>query len=157
MDVPGRRVREPEQRDLAGLPLVGGVATGLSGPGGTRLLIDGRVVSRGAVGLLISGGATVTTLVSQGCRPVGPTMTVTAAEGNLVLTLAGRPALDKLREVVASLDPDDQLRAASGLQLGIAMDEYAEEHGQGDFLVRGLVGRRRRARCGGRRRRHRGG
>ncbi len=125
---------------LPGLPLVGGVATGLSGPGGTRMLVDGRVVSRGAVGLLISGGASVQALVSQGCRPVGPTMTVTSAEGNLVLTLAGRPALDKLREVVGSLEPDDQLRAASGLQLGIAMDEYAEEHTQGDFLIRGLVG-----------------
>jgi small ligand-binding sensory domain FIST len=125
---------------LPGLPLVGGVATGLSGPGGTRLLVDGRVVTRGAVGLLISGDACVATLVSQGCRPVGPTMTVTAAEGNLLMTLAGRPALAKLREVVASLDEDDRARAASGLQLGIAMDDYLEEHGQGDFLVRGLVG-----------------
>ena len=119
---------------------MGGVATGLSGPGGTRLLVDGRVVTRGAVGLMLSGDVSISTLVSQGCRPVGPTMTVTAAEGNLLLTLAGRPALDKLREVVGSLEPDDQLRAASGLQLGIAMDEYVEEHGQGDFLIRGLVG-----------------
>ncbi len=125
---------------LPGLPLVGGVATGLSGAGGTRLLVDGRVVNRGAVGLMLSGGASTSTLVSQGCRPVGPTMTVTATEGNLLLGLAGRRALDKLREVVAGLDPEDQLRAAGGLQLGIAMDEYVEDHGPGDFLVRGLVG-----------------
>ncbi len=125
---------------LPGLPLVGGVATGLSGAGGTRLMVDGRVVNRGGVGILISGAASARTLVSQGCRPVGPTMTVTASEGNLLLGLAGRPALDKLREVVAELEPEDQARAAGGLQLGIAMDDYAEEHGQGDFLVRGLVG-----------------
>ena len=47
--------------------------------------------------------------------------------------------------------PDDQLRAASGLQLGIAMDEYVEEHGQGDFLIRGLVGADDVAGCGRRR------
>lgn len=125
---------------LPGLPLVGGVATGLSGPGGTRLMVDGHVVSRGAVGVLLSGAASVRTVVSQGCRPVGPTMTVTAADGNLLLGLAGRPALQKLREVVAGLEPEDQARASAGLQLGIAMDEYADEHHQGDFLVRGLVG-----------------
>ncbi len=125
---------------LPGLPLVGGVATGLSGAGGTRLMVDGRVVNRGAVGLLISGDASVATVVSQGCRPIGPSMTVTASEGNLLLGLAGVPALDKLREVVGGLEPEDQARAAGGLQLGIAMDEYADEHGQGDFLVRGLVG-----------------
>ncbi len=125
---------------LPGLPLVGGAATGLSGPQGTRLLVDGTVFHRGAVGLLLTGPASVQTLVSQGCRPVGPTMTVTAAEGNLLLGLAGRPALLKLREVLAGLDPEDQLRAATGLQLGIAMDEYADERGQGDYLVRGLVG-----------------
>ncbi|HYN75723.1 MAG TPA: FIST N-terminal domain-containing protein [Candidatus Limnocylindria bacterium] len=125
---------------LPGLPLVGGAATGLSGPEGTRLLVDGTVFRRGAVGLLITGPASVQALVSQGCRPVGPTMTVTAAEGNLLLGLAGRPALLKLREVIAGLDHEDQVRAAAGLQLGIAMDEYADERGPGDYLIRGLVG-----------------
>jgi small ligand-binding sensory domain FIST len=125
---------------MPGLPLVGGVATGLTGAGGTRLMEDGRVDSRGAVGVLLSGAASVRTVVSQGCRPVGPTMTVTSADGNLLIGLAGRPALAKLREVVAGLELEDQARASAGLQLGVAMDEYADEHGQGDFLVRGLVG-----------------
>ena len=29
---------------------------------------------------------------------------------------------------------------ARGLHLGIAMDEYADDHRQGDFLIRGVVG-----------------
>jgi small ligand-binding sensory domain FIST len=29
---------------------------------------------------------------------------------------------------------------SGGLHLGVAMDEYADEHGPGDFLVRGVVG-----------------
>jgi small ligand-binding sensory domain FIST len=124
---------------LAGLPLVGGLAAGTTGAGSTRLLLDGRVVDRGAVGVLLEGASMIRTAVSQGCRPVGPAMTVTAAEGNVLLGLAGRPALERLQEVVAGLTPSDQTLAVSGLQIGVAMDEYVEEHGYGDFLVRGVV------------------
>ena len=120
---------------LPGLPLVGGVAHGAA-PGLTRLLVDGRVVDRGAVGLLLAGTAG-RVVVSQGCRPVGPPMTVTEARGNLVLGLAGAPALDKVREVLADLPPPDQALASEGLQLGLAADEYAEHH---DYLVRGIFG-----------------
>ena len=67
-------------------------------------------------------------------------MTVTAAEGNVILELAGMPALDKLRSVLAMLPPDEQALVSEGLQLGIARDEYVEEHGQGDFLIRGVAG-----------------
>ncbi|MCW2500132.1 MAG: hypothetical protein JWN87_1808 [Frankiales bacterium] len=121
---------------LAGLPFVGGVAHGPAGPGSTRLWVDGRTVDRGAVGVLIEG-ASVRTVVSQGCRAVGPAMTVTAASGNVVQGLAGLPALEKVRQVLADLVPPDQALASSGLHLGIAADEYAEEQ---DYLVRGIVG-----------------
>jgi small ligand-binding sensory domain FIST len=67
-------------------------------------------------------------------------MTVTAADGNVILELAGLPALRKLEEVLENLDPVEQALASRGLQIGIAMDEYAEEHEQGDFLVRGIAG-----------------
>jgi small ligand-binding sensory domain FIST len=67
-------------------------------------------------------------------------MTVTAADGNVVLELAGVPALDKLEQIVGELDPASQALATTGLQVGIAMDEYADEHGVGDFLMRGLAG-----------------
>jgi small ligand-binding sensory domain FIST len=121
---------------LPGLPVVGGLASGPFGAGSTRLLVDGRVVDRGAVGVLLRG-AGVRTLVSQGCRPVGPAMTVTAAAGNVIRSLAGVPALTRVEQVLAELPPADQALASSGLHLGIAMDEYAEDH---DFLVRAILG-----------------
>ncbi|HEU0129807.1 MAG TPA: FIST N-terminal domain-containing protein [Mycobacteriales bacterium] len=124
----------------AGLPVAGGLASGMLGPGGTRLLVDGRVVDRGAVGALLAGDVTTATIVSQGCRPIGPTMIVTRSEGNVVLELAGTPALRKLEEIVAELPADEQALASRGLQLGIAMDEYAEVHDRGDFLIRGVLG-----------------
>lgn len=125
---------------LPGLPLVGGLAGSTAGRGSTRLLVDGVVHDRGAVGVLLGGPVGARPVVSQGCRPVGPAMTVTAADGNAVLGLAGTPALLKLEEVVEALEPTEQALVSSGLQLGIAMDEYAEHHEQGDFLIRGIAG-----------------
>lgn len=125
---------------LAGLPLVGGLASGLGGRGSTRLLLDGRALDRGAVGVLLGGPVGARAIVSQGCRPVGPAMTVTAADGNVMLQLAGVPAVRKLEEIVATLAPADQALATTGLQVGIAMDEYADDHEQGDFLIRGIAG-----------------
>jgi len=129
-----------QANEALALPLVGGMATGNRGPGSTRLLIDNRVVDRGAVGVVLGGPVGAQAMVSQGCRPVGPAMTVTAAEGNLLLELAGISAIEKLEEVISSLSSSDQALATAGLQVGVAMDEYAEEHERGDFLVRGILG-----------------
>ena len=129
-----------QANDALKLPLVGGLATGNRGAGSTRLLIDGRVVDRGAVGVVLGGPVGAQAMVSQGCRPVGPAMTVTAAEGNLLLELAGVPAITKLEQVISSLSSNDQALASRGLEVGIAMNEYVEEHERGDFLVRGILG-----------------
>lgn len=124
---------------LPGLPIVGGLAAGPLGAGSTRLLVDGRIVDRGAVGVLLKGSG-ARTLVAQGCRAVGPAMTVTAASGNVIRELAGVPALQRIEQVLGELLPADQALASTGLQLGLAMDEYAEDH---DFLVRGILGAER--------------
>jgi small ligand-binding sensory domain FIST len=76
-------------------------------------------------------------VVSQGCRPIGPPMTVTAAAGNVVRALAGMRALDKVEQVLAELPPQDQALASAGLQLGIATDEYADDL---DYVVRAVAG-----------------
>jgi small ligand-binding sensory domain FIST len=125
---------------LPGLPIVGGMAAGARGRGSTRLLVDDRVVDRGAVGVMLGGPVAAKTAVSQGCRPVGPAMTVTASQGNVILELAGTPALVKLQEILANLPPTEQALVSEGLHLGVARDEYVEDHGQGDFLIRGIAG-----------------
>jgi small ligand-binding sensory domain FIST len=129
---------------LPGLPLVGGLADG-NGQGTTRLFLggDGRadeVFEDGAVGVVLGGPITVSTLVSQGARPIGPAMAVTKADENLLYELAGTPALDKLEEIVERLPVEERELAARGLMIGVAMDEYADEYERGDFLVRGVVG-----------------
>ena len=121
---------------VPGLAVVGGLASGAATAGTTRLLVDGRVVERGAVGALIGGSGAVA-VVSQGCRPVGPAMTVTDATGNVVRGLAGTRALEKVEQVIAQLPPQEQALASSGLQLGVAVDEYADDL---DWLVRSVHG-----------------
>lgn len=125
---------------LGGLPLIGGLANGLHGRGSVRLFADGEIYTEGAIGVMLSGAVHVSTVVSQGCRPIGPTMAVTRSEDNLLLELAGQPALARLEEIVSELDDDDRELVASGLQIGVAMNEYAERHERGDFLIRGVLG-----------------
>lgn len=125
---------------LDGLPLIGGMADGLRGEDSVRLFCDGEVAQNGAIGVLIGGEGVLGTVVSQGCRPVGPNMTVTKAEGNLLLELAGENAYEKLERLVEELSDQDRELAEQGLHVGVAMDEYADRHEQGDFLVRTLVG-----------------
>ncbi|MFI6795615.1 FIST signal transduction protein [Streptosporangium canum] len=131
---------ERSQEVLGDLPLIGGLANAIQGRGAVRLFADGEIYTEGAVGVLLSGPVNVSTVVSQGCRPIGPTMAVTAVEDNLLLELAGQPALARLEEIVSALDEDDRDLVASGLQIGVAMDEYAERHERGDFLIRGVLG-----------------
>jgi small ligand-binding sensory domain FIST len=125
---------------LGGLPIIGGLATGVQGRGAARLLVDGEVYDTGAVGLVIGGPVRAETIVSQGCRPIGPSMTITNAIDNIVFELAGETALSRLEEAVAGLSDEDQRLVQNGLLIGVAMDEYADEHEQGDFLVRGVIG-----------------
>ncbi|MEU8245297.1 FIST N-terminal domain-containing protein [Nonomuraea sp. NPDC048916] len=125
---------------LGDLPLIGGLANGLQGRGSVRLFADGEVYTEGAIGVLLSGPIQVSTVVSQGCRPIGPTMVVTGADDNLLLELAGQPALARLEDIVSDLDEDDRELVASGLQIGLAINEYADRHERGDFLIRGVIG-----------------
>jgi small ligand-binding sensory domain FIST len=121
-----------------GMPLLGGLASAAAA-GSASLFRDGDVLDGGAVGCSVSG-VPLLPCVSQGAAPVGPEMTITAAEGNVIAELASKPAVQRLREALAELDPREQDLAASGLMLGIVIDENKPEYGRGDFLVRPILG-----------------
>jgi small ligand-binding sensory domain FIST len=124
---------------VPGTVLVGGMASGGTGPGETRMFLDDRVVDEGAVGARLPG-VRIRTLVSQGCRPIGNAYTVTKAEGNVVYELGGRSPLERLQELVSALSPQDRELLGRGLHVGRVIDEYQAEPGRGDFLVRAVVG-----------------
>lgn len=124
---------------VSGFPLLGGLA-GAGGPGVNRLFSDGEVLDSGGIGVVLGGEVGARAVVSQGCRPIGPAMVVTRAERNVLLELAGSPAYERLVEILRALPAPEQELASRGLHIGVAMDEYADEHGRGDFLIRGVVG-----------------
>ena len=120
--------------------MVGGMASGAGSPGETILFRDHDVLDAGAVGVAFPPSVTVRTMVSQGCRPFGAPLVVTGARDNFLLELGGRPPLDRLQEALESLSAPDRELATGGLHVGRAIDEYKTEHGQGDFVVRGVLG-----------------
>jgi small ligand-binding sensory domain FIST len=124
---------------VPGAVVMGGMASAALRPEQSRLFLDDRVLSSGAVGVHLPN-AEVHPLVAQGCRPIGDAYIITRADGNLIHELGGRPPLVRLREMAAALPSRDTELLAQGLQLGVLIDEYQAEPGQGDFLIRGVVG-----------------
>jgi small ligand-binding sensory domain FIST len=122
-----------------GVSVVGGLSSAAGEPGGNRLWIDGVEHADGAVGVVFPSGV-VTTIVSQGCRPIGAPWVVTNSDRHLVHELAGRPAIERLNELLTSLSLEDRLAARRGLHIGIVANEQTEEFTQGDFLIRAVMG-----------------
>jgi len=125
--------------DFPGLPIVGGISSAGGGPGAGVLVHDGELANDGAVGAVLRG-IEVHPVVSQGARPVGPEMVITACEDNVIHELASRPALVRVREAIGELDPNERALAANGLLLGIVIDANRPDYERGDFLVRGILG-----------------
>jgi small ligand-binding sensory domain FIST len=126
------------ERTRPHVPVLGGLASA-SFAGGAMLMRDGEVHTDGAVAVRLRG-AEVLPCVSQGAGPVGPEMTITRAEANVIGQLAGKPAMERLGEVIASLPEDERELAASGVLIGLVIDENRPEYERGDFLVRPIIG-----------------
>jgi small ligand-binding sensory domain FIST len=131
---------EKMNEDHAGIPISGGMASGVSVPGDSRLVLGSRILTDGAVCLHLQGELQVRTLVSQGCRPIGEPYVVTSSESNVIQQLRGEPALVRLQEVFEKLPTCDQELAQKGLFLGRVVSEYQESFEQGDFLIRNVIG-----------------
>jgi small ligand-binding sensory domain FIST len=126
------------ERSRPHVPVLGGLASAAFA-GGAVLLRDGEVHTDGAVAVRLCG-AEVLPCVSQGAGPVGPEMTITGAEANVIGQLAGKPAMERLGEVIAALPEHERELAASGVLIGLVIDENRPEYERGDFLVRPIIG-----------------
>ena len=119
---------------------IGGMAGGGHDEGENRLLLNEGVYENGLIGIAISGAVSVTTIVSQGCRPIAERYVVTKADRNVIHELGGISALDQLRQMFESLNSHDRNLAQTALHVGIVMDEQRNRFERGDFLVRNLIG-----------------
>jgi small ligand-binding sensory domain FIST len=126
-------------RRSPGVPILGGLSSARTPDGEAALFIGSSVVGSGAVGVRFDG-VEILPCVSQGAAPVGPELTVTSASGNVIHELAGRPALERLRDAIEELTAAERGMVAHGLLLGVVIDGGKPEYRQGDFLVRALLG-----------------
>lgn len=123
-----------------GATAIGGLAGGGQDQGENRMILNDGIYDGGLVGVALSGGVTIRTVVSQGCRPIGEPFVVTKAEQNVIHELAGIPALDRLQAVFESLGGEERQMAHRALHLGVVIDEHRARFERGDFLIRNLIG-----------------
>jgi small ligand-binding sensory domain FIST len=119
---------------------IGGIASGGMDVEECRLVLNREIIGSGVVGVAVRGGVEIRTVVSQGCQPIGERFVVTKVDRNIIQELGGIPPLERLETTLKALSEREQQQAARGLQVGIAMDEHRPAFGQGDFLIRGLLG-----------------
>lgn len=114
------------------------VAGGISVPTGVgpTVAIDGNALPQGsAVGLCFRSMFGLQVIVAQGCRPVGPTYTITACEPNCIIELDSKPALQTLEQMANSAPVKEQQKISSSLVCGIASTDNEE-----DYLIRQVMG-----------------
>lgn len=120
--------------------IVGGMASSARSIGENRLFVGARALSSGAVALTFSGGVEVRSVVSQGCRSFGKPLVITRCEDNVIHELGGRPALERFTEQVSELTDGEREVLANGLHIGRAVDSGRASDGDGEFLIRGVLG-----------------
>ncbi|HYD06863.1 MAG TPA: FIST N-terminal domain-containing protein [Reyranella sp.] len=118
--------------DTSGLYLVGGLASSR----GSYALAADNVAEGGVSGVIFAGGVGLATGLSQGCSPIGPTHTITECDGNIVMMIDDRPALDVFKDEIGEVLARNLNRAAG--YIFAALPVKASD--TGDYLVRNLVG-----------------
>jgi small ligand-binding sensory domain FIST len=114
--------------------LVGGLASAAGD--GALDQVAGQVVRGGISGVLFAPGVAVATGLSQGCSPIGPVRTVTAARQNVLIEIDGRPALDVFKEDIGEVLARRLERVAGYIHAAFPV----AGSDTGDYLVRNLVG-----------------
>lgn len=125
---------------LPGVPAIGGMASGGSGPGQNLLFTGSGVVDGGAIGVVVEGDVEVRAVVSQGCRPVGKPFVITSCKENVIHKLGGKSAIQALVETFTSLSEGDQKLIQRHPFVGLALDPTKSRFERGDFLARGIIG-----------------
>lgn len=128
-------------RAYPGAVIVGGLTSAAAQPGQACLIAESDFYRSGALLVAWSGNIELDAVVSQGCRPVGDPLFVTAAEGNRIRELDGRSPRDTLGQLFGSLsDRDRAIFDARQLCIGLALPGPRQVVGPGDFLTREVVG-----------------
>ncbi len=138
--MPTEHVLDAFNQCYSGIPMVGGMASGASNPGGNTLILNDRAFNAGMVGVALAGSLETDVIVSQGCRPFGPTFTVTEVEGNVISGLDGAKPLPQIENLIEQLVDEERELLRNGLFVGRSISTQPGSLGRGDFLIRTFMG-----------------
>jgi small ligand-binding sensory domain FIST len=124
----------------AGLPVYGGLSSGVFSDQVTQVYLNGDVYEEGGVAISVGGDVKLAGVISQGCTPIGDTWTLTRVEQNMIHKIANRPAYEVLSETVNEMPVEEQKKVRGNLFIGLVVNEYLDDFHRGDFLVRNLLG-----------------
>ena len=125
-------------RWVPGVRVVGGLASAATKPGGNTLVLNDWTAHEGGVAIALHGALRADVVVSQGCEPIGPPLDITHAEDNLIFTLDGQPAVERIEQVLRAVPENERDRLKQGLYLG--RPARGDASGRGDYLIRNLLG-----------------
>lgn len=117
--------------DNSGAYLVGGLTSAET----TFAQIAGSTSEGGLSGVQIGGRRQVTIGLTQGCSPIGMAHQVTEAQGNVIVSLDDRPAVEVLYEEAGIEQGTDPRSRLANVQVALLVDGS----GAGDYLVRHLI------------------
>jgi len=121
-------------------PIIGGLASAADAPGENVFVLNDDIIREGGVGVSLAGAVRIDSLVSQGCRPFGTPLIITAGKGQIITALNGKPALTALLAAIETLSERDRRLCERGILVGRVINEYKERFGRDDFLIRALLG-----------------
>lgn len=94
------------------------------------------VLQGGLSGLVFGPGAGLLYASTQGCQLTSDRMRITALQGNVLLSLDGRPALDVLEEMMlvrVDAQPEQALRKIRHILVALESQDDAGQHHPGQF------------------------
>lgn len=106
------------------------------GEAGCRVFFDGVARTDACVALVLPRELHPTIGMTQGCQALSEPLTITAADGNLVLELDGRPSLEALQRAVS--DPSNPALRRMTPHLLAGIGELGVD-GRSDYVVRQLA------------------
>ncbi len=118
------------------LPMLGGLAGDAFEFRATFQYSDDQVVQDGVACVLLSGDVRLATAINSGNRPFGTARTITRAQGNTILEIDGKPALDVFKEYLTGSEMENWTKEAV-LNLCLAFEApsgFRETHD--DYVIR---------------------
>ncbi len=132
-------------RRWPGLAVTGGTMSAARQPGAGRLGLNHRVMTGGAIGVLMYEHTPRRRVSSHECSPIGPTVTVTKSERRVMYELNGQPAKAVFDSIANSLDEAGRSVLRGGVYLGVNTDRplrsASDPQGHaGSFFICNVVG-----------------